>query len=76
MTTISQPLLLTIEETIALLGGNISRRSIWRWSADGRFPRPVRLAGRTLWKRRDVEDFILQADGSVAKLNRLRRGEP
>ena len=74
-TTSPNPLLLTIDETLALLGGRISPRSLWRWGNDGKFPRPVRLGGRTLWKRRDIEQFVLDADGDLKKFNRLRRGE-
>lgn len=71
----SNPLLLTVEETLAFLGGNISSRSLWRWVTQGRFPRPVRLGGRTLWKRRDIEQFVLEADGDLKKFNRIRRGD-
>lgn len=66
-------LLLTVTETIAILGGKISARSLWRWSSNGKFPRPVKLGGRTLWKRTDVEKFIVEADGDIAKFNRQRR---
>lgn len=68
-------LLLTVGETVAILGGKISARSLWRWSAAGRFPRPVKLGGRTLWKRTDIEKFIVEADGDLKKFNRIRRGE-
>lgn len=71
----TQSLLLTVAEVLELLGGDISRRSIWRWSASGQFPKPVRLGGRTCWKRSDIEKFIAEADGDLKKFNRIRRGE-
>lgn len=69
------PLLLTVNEVAELLGGGVSTRSIWRWTTEGRFPRPVKLGGRTLWRRRDVERFVLEADGNLRKFNRIKRGE-
>lgn len=75
MTPADPPLLLTAAEVAELLGGGVSVRSVWRWTAEGRFPRPVRLGGRTLWKRRDIELFVLEGDGSLRKFNRIRRGQ-
>jgi|GEM_PF-1613655 len=72
---VSQPLLLNIKETVAILGGQISQRSVWRWSSTGKFPRPVKLGGRTLWRWSDIQKFINDADGNFAKFNRLRRGQ-
>lgn len=69
-------LLLTADETVQLVGGGVSTRSIWRWSAQGRFPKPVKLGGRSLWRRKEIEQFILEADGDIRKLNQLKRGKP
>jgi len=76
MMTQSNPLLLTAEQTLELLGGDISTRSLWRWASQGIFPKPVHLGGRTLWRRRDIEQFINEADGDLKKLNQLKRGKP
>lgn len=75
MAVISNGLLLTAEQTLELLGGDISARSLWRWSAKGIFPKPVHLGGRTLWKRKDVEQFVLEADGDLKKFNQIRRSK-
>lgn len=76
MTAPSNSLLLTADETLQVLGGGISSRSLWRWASQGIFPKPVHLGGRTLWKRRDVEQFINDADGDLKKLNQLKRAKP
>ena len=76
MTSQSTPLLVTAEETVQLLGGGISQRSIWRWSREGIIPKPVKLGGRTLWKRKEIEQFINDADGDIKKLTQLKRGKP
>jgi predicted DNA-binding transcriptional regulator AlpA len=67
-------LLLNDREVVGLLGGGVSTRSIWRWVQRRLFPQPIRIGGRTLWRRRDVERFVLEADGCVKKFNRIRRG--
>jgi prophage regulatory protein len=50
--------LLTIQEVMARL--NISSRAtIYRWMADGDFPRPIYLANRTpRWKAEDIDAWI------------------
>jgi prophage regulatory protein len=43
----------------------ISRASVWRLSAAGRFPKPIRLTERcTAWKKSDIEAW-LQERGAV-----------
>jgi prophage regulatory protein len=37
----------------------VSKRSIWNWSSQGRFPQPLRLGERiTRWRKRDVIAWI------------------
>ncbi len=66
-------LLLNADEVAELLGAGVSTRSIWRWTHQQLFPQPIRISGRTLWRRRDIERFVLEADGCVKKFNRIRR---
>ncbi len=34
----------------------VVRQTIWRWVADGRFPKPIKLStGCTRWRGEDVE---------------------
>ena len=48
---------LRISEVEALTG--LSRTTIYDWSADGRFPRPVRLSGRAVrWVESEVLEWM------------------
>ena len=51
-------LLLSVGEIAQLLG--VSTRTIWRKCADPstNFPRPRQLDGRTVWLRREIEEFV------------------
>ena len=52
-----RPRLLRISEVVALTG--LSRSTIYEWSADGRFPPPVRLSGRAVrWVEAEVEAWL------------------
>ncbi|MDM8545168.1 helix-turn-helix transcriptional regulator [Candidatus Venteria ishoeyi] len=36
-----------------------SRATIWRWTRDGKFPKPIKLSERcTAWKKSDIESWI------------------
>ena len=37
---------------------SINARTVWRMSATGEIPRPVRLGGKTLWKRVELDRAI------------------
>lgn len=44
----------------------VSRATLWRWVADGRFPKPHKLSSRvTAWRVEDVRAWI-SAQGSAA----------
>ena len=47
--TSEPPLLLSDKDSAKLLG--ISRATFWRRVADGVFPAPIKIVGRTLWQR-------------------------
>ena len=40
----------------------VSEKTIWEWSRDGRFPKPIRLGGAggkvTVWRASDVQKWI------------------
>ncbi len=56
------PLLISSETAAAITG--VSRRQVWRLSAAGYMPAPVRVLGRTLWRTADIERWV--ADGCPA----------
>ncbi len=65
--------LLTVREMAVVLGIHV--RTVWRLSAlaeagEGSFPRPVRIAKKTIrWRREDLEkylsDLAAEADGKI-----------
>jgi len=49
--------LLTVEEVMNLL--RVSRRTVWRWVAQGRLPRPIRpTCVCTRWKASDIWKYL------------------
>jgi prophage regulatory protein len=45
-----------------LLGIGLS--TFWRWAAEGRFPKGIRLSNRaTVWRREVLESFISAREG-------------
>jgi len=37
----------------------ISKSSVWRWSSEGRLPKPIKLTNRTtVWKSEEVDAAI------------------
>lgn len=42
----------------------VSKVSIWRWQKVGKFPQPVRIGRRILWRAEDIDRF-LSADAGV-----------
>lgn len=51
-----RPLLMTAQEVGELLG--LSARSVWRLTAIGAAPRPIRLGGSTRWRRSEIERWV------------------
>jgi predicted DNA-binding transcriptional regulator AlpA len=49
--------LLTADEVAAWV--RISTRTVWRWTAPGKLPQPVRLSPRcTRWRAGDIQQFL------------------
>lgn len=44
------------QETAAMIG--IGEATLWRLNSQGRIPAPVRLGRRTLWRVREIEDWL------------------
>jgi excisionase family DNA binding protein len=41
----------------------VSRSTLWRWVASGRFPPPLRLSGQTRrWTWKQVADFLITGE--------------
>jgi predicted DNA-binding transcriptional regulator AlpA len=63
-----QSLLLSDVQAGSLLG--VSRGTIWRRVKEGSLPKPIKLGGRTLWRRDELVDAIERAtrarDGKAA----------
>lgn len=58
-------ILLTDRQVAAAL--SVSKSTVWRWVSEGRFPQPVRLAGKcTRWRKADVAQFVNEAAAAVA----------
>lgn len=36
----------------------VSEKTIWTWVNEGKFPKPIRLNGRTVWRLSDVTSWI------------------
>ena len=41
-----------------------SRSTLWRWSADGTVPKPLKIGGMTRWKKSDLESVIAKAEAA------------
>lgn len=45
-----------LRDTEAAVRYGVSRPTIWRWTRNGKFPKPVKLgAGSTRWRSTDLE---------------------
>ena len=67
------PQLITVKRLAALL--SINERSCWRFVRQaelgrGTFPRPIRIAAKTVrWRLADVEAFLAELEGKNAARN-------
>lgn len=61
MTTKDMPKFLSDKQVAARY--SVSRATIWRWVANGKFPEPIKLSeGCTRWRLSDVEAFEAELD--------------
>ncbi len=50
------PLLVDVAEVSRLT--SLSPRTVWRYASCGKFPQPLKLGGRRLWRREEIIDWI------------------
>lgn len=60
--TAVSPALLNVKDVAHLL--SVSVATVWRRSASGELPGPIKLAGRTLWRRDEIEGAIEAASAA------------
>lgn len=70
-TPAAPPFLVPAGEAARLCGR--STASWWRDHAAGRIPAPVRLGGRTLWRVRELEEWVLASCPNKARWEALQR---
>ncbi|MFJ1292376.1 helix-turn-helix transcriptional regulator [Paracoccus yeei] len=51
-----EPILLRDVQVAKLLG--VHRNTIWNRVRQSRFPKPIKWEGLTVWRRRDIEEFV------------------
>jgi len=56
MPGVDEKLLVPVEEVARTL--SISRRSVWKGVRAGSVPQPVKVLGRTLWRRAELEKWV------------------
>lgn len=56
------PAWMTVRDVAELL--DVTERTVWRWTRQGKLPQPVRKGKRwTRWNRRTIERLVRQMDG-------------
>jgi predicted DNA-binding transcriptional regulator AlpA len=55
--------LYTIDDLSELL--SCSKSTIWRWVADEKFPKPIKIGGITRWEPQVVRESLLSARGGA-----------
>lgn len=54
--TVLDPILLRDVQVAQLLG--VHRNTVWNRVRSGKFPKPIKWEGLTVWRRSDVESFV------------------
>lgn len=50
------PMLVRVNQVAAMLG--IGRSTVWRYVKQGKLPKPIKWQGNTVWRVKDLEEFI------------------
>ncbi len=59
-----------LKDTEVAMRYGVSRPTIWRWTKNGNFPKPVKLgAGSTRWRASDLETWENQFQHEVVVQN-------
>lgn len=40
----------------------VSEKTVWTWVRENKFPRPIKLNGRTVWRLSDVESWLREQE--------------
>ena len=64
-------LLLNASEVAAALG--VSQRSVWRLSATGEIPPPVRIGRSVRWRRAAIESWLVREERRAARQQKAGR---
>ena len=64
------PLLVSAKQVAGLLGVSLS--SLWAYHASGRVPMPVKVCGRTMWVREEIESWVRGGCPARCKWNEMR----
>ena len=74
MTTVSATdrLLIGAKEVARLL--SIVPSTLWSWHSAGKLPAPIRLGGRTLWRRAELEAWVAAGCPSRERWETFREG--
>ena len=54
MTT--QTTLLTYKDVTAI--AQVTRKTIWKWEKEGKFPSPIKVNGVVRWRSSDIDDWV------------------
>lgn len=59
---------LATRDDLKRLGIHVSRTTLLRWEARGRFPRRIRMAGTTVaWFMSEIEDWLAERDAERSR---------
>lgn len=59
---------LATRDDLKRMGIKVSRTTILRWEAQGRFPRRIRMGGTTVaWFMSEIEDWLTERDAERAR---------
>lgn len=64
--------LLSDREVAKMLG--CARSTLWRWAADGIFPKPLKIGGMSRWRQSDLNTVIEQAESKRRSSNYEGKG--
>ncbi|RKG40721.1 helix-turn-helix transcriptional regulator [Acinetobacter sp. WCHAc060007] len=46
----------------------VSEKTVWTWVREGKFPKPFKMNGRTVWRLSDVETWIAEQESKATIL--------
>lgn len=64
MNAITGDRLLSVKDTAAILGCSVA--TVWRRTAAGKIPQPVKMEGTTRWSESEIQDLVEEAKAQRA----------